>query len=48
MVPSAFVQDAVSKSPVCAWMPHAIHFNVSRRRPSAVGLPNDRFLFLTM
>ena len=50
-VPSAFVQDAVSKkSPVPVLrMPHAIHFNASadgaRQR---FGLPDDRFLFLTM
>jgi glycosyltransferase involved in cell wall biosynthesis len=50
-VPSAFVQDAVSKkSPVPVLrMPHAVHFNASadgaRRR---FGLPHDRFLFLTM
>jgi glycosyltransferase involved in cell wall biosynthesis len=50
-VPSAFVQDAVSKkSPVPVLrMPYAVHFSASadngRRR---FGLPGDRFLFLTM
>ncbi|HVZ21979.1 MAG TPA: glycosyltransferase family 4 protein [Vicinamibacterales bacterium] len=50
-VPSAFVQDAVSKkSPVpVVRMPHAIRFSTSpdasRRR---FGLPDDRFLFLMM
>ena len=50
-VPSAFVQDAVSrKSPVpVVRMPHAIRFATSpdadRRR---FNLPNDRFLFLMM
>jgi glycosyltransferase involved in cell wall biosynthesis len=50
-VPTAFVQDAVSKkSPVpVVRMPHGISFftspNASRRR---FGLPDDRFLFLMM
>jgi glycosyltransferase involved in cell wall biosynthesis len=50
-VPSAFVQDAVSKkSPVPVLrMPHAVRFSASaengRRR---FDLPHDRFLFLTM
>jgi glycosyltransferase involved in cell wall biosynthesis len=50
-VPSAFVQDAISKkSPVPVLrMPHAVHFHASadgvRRR---FQLPEDQFLFLTM
>jgi glycosyltransferase involved in cell wall biosynthesis len=50
-VPSAFVQDAVSKkSPVPVLrMPHAVQFNASAEGArQRFGLPHDRFLFLTM
>lgn len=48
-VPTAFVQDAVSKrSPVpVVKIPHAIHFSVSAgARRARFGLPEDKFLFL--
>jgi len=50
-VPTAFVQDAVSKrSPVpVVRIPHAIHFSVSPDANRArFGLPEDKFLFLMM
>lgn len=49
-VPTGFVHDAVSrKSPVpVVKIPHAIQFSLTQCSRQDLGLPEDRFLFLTM
>ena len=49
-VPTGFVHDAVSrKSPIpVVKIPHAIHFTVESCSRADFGLPEQRFLFLTM